>query len=213
MYIPKHFSEKKEDDLIELIRAAPLGVLVVNGPDGLEANHLPFIHRSCESGPGTLCAHIPRANPLSKSLSSGVSCLVIFTGPEGYISPSWYATKKDHGRAVPTWNYSAVHAHGKAIVVDDPNWILNQLNELTDQNESDREEPWAVSDAPEAYIQGRIVVGLVGVEVAIERIEGKIKASQNQPGRNQASVLKALAKEQPDSMMTQFMRKVLGRPQ
>ena len=210
MYIPKHFSETDESNLIELIRRTPLGTLVISCPDGFEANHLPFIHRSSERGLGTLCAHIPRSNPLSESLNAGASCLVIFGGPEGYISPSWYATKKEHGRVVPTWNYSVAHVHGNATVIDDPNWVLKQLNELTDQNESVREEPWAVSDAPEAFTRS-LVTGLVGVEVAIKRIEGKIKASQNQPDRNQASVLEALAKEQPDSAMAQFMRNVLDR--
>jgi len=208
MYIPKHFEQKDVSILGKLIQSAPLGILIVNGPDGFEANHIPFIHRDTESGLGVLRAHIPRANPLSGNLNPDTACLVIFTGPQGYISPSWYATKKEHGRVVPTWNYSVAHVYGRVSVIDDAEWILAQLNELTDQNENGRREPWSVSDAPADYIQTQIG-RLVGLEVTIERFEGKTKASQNQPGRNRASVLTALSNEQADSALARLMHDVL----
>lgn len=209
MYTHAHFAETDVSTLIELIHSAPLGALVVNGPHGLEANHIPFIHRYLESESGVLQAHIPRANPLSELLGSGAPCLAMFHGPDGYISPSWYATKKDHGRVVPTWNYSVVHVHGTGAVIDDPDWVLQQINALTELNEAPRPEPWSVTDAPEEFTQG-LLKSLVGIEIAIERIEGKTKASQNQPAQNRESVLEALAKEQPDTQLTRLMREVLS---
>ncbi len=211
MYTPKHFAETDTERLFALINAAPLGTLVVNSDSGLEANHIPFIHRREGDGPGELCAHIPRANPLSNALQSETPCLVIFNGPDGYVSPSWYATKQQHGRVVPTWNYSVVHAHGTAVIVDDPEWVHGQINELTDQNESTRPEPWAVSDAPERFTTG-LVSSLVGVRVSVARLEGKIKASQNQPARNQQSILQAMDDEHLDGPLAELMKDVLKKP-
>ena len=208
MYTPEHFAESATDQLLELIAAAPLGALVFSGADGLEANHIPFTHTALDDGPGVLRAHIPRANSLSESLRKATPCLVVFNGPDGYISPSWYASKQEHGRVVPTWNYSVVHVHGTVTVIDDPDWVMAQINDLTDLNESSRSAPWSVSDAPTAYTRG-LVSGLVGLEVAVSRVEGKTKASQNQPARNKASLLDALSDEQPDTPLTGLMRRVL----
>ena len=209
MYKQKHFAQSDTRVLLELIRTSPLGTIVVNGPDGFVANHIPFIHRPGETALGALCAHIPRANPLSGMLADGVTCLVIFDGAEGYISPSWYATKSEDGRAVPTWNYAVAHVHGTATVIDDADWVHGQICDLTDASESGRAKPWSVSDAPQEYVQGRIAA-LVGVEVKIERLEGKTKASQNQPRRNQESILAALAREQPDSALHRLMQETLS---
>ncbi len=208
MYTPKHFAEPETDTLLQLIAAAPLGTLVVNSESGLEANHIPFIHEVRDDGSCVLRAHIPRANPLSDLLRSATPCLVIFNGPDGYISPSWYATKQKHGRVVPTWNYSVAHAHGSVLVIDDPDWVLSQIHELTERNEAARPEPWAVSDAPGNYTRA-LVSSLVGLEVTVSRIEGKTKASQNQPEENKASILGAMSKEQPDTALSGLMRRVL----
>ena len=208
MYVPKHFTVAETEPLIELIREAPLGTLIVNGPEGLDASHIPFIYEADDNGLGRLRAHIPRFNPLSDVLKATTDCLVVFHGPEGYMTPSWYATKQAHGRVVPTWNYAVTHVHGTANAVDDADWVLDQINALTNQNEASREEHWSVSDAPESYING-MLKSLVGVEVSIVRINGKIKASQNQPAQNKASILAALDEEQPDSALTGLMRKVL----
>ena len=210
MYTPKHFEETETDRLFELIAAAPLGTLVFSGADGLEANHIPFIHETSVDGPGVLRAHIPRANSLSESLRKATPCVVIFNGPDGYISPSWYATKQAHGHVVPTWNYSVVHVHGAVVVVDDPDWVLRQINALTDQHEADRPEPWSVSDAPEPFTRG-LVSSLVGLEMTVSRIEGKTKASQNQPERNKSSILEAVSEEQPDTALAGLIRRALDK--
>ena len=208
MYIPPFFAETDHEQQVARIRQSPLGSFVVGEGDGFRAGHIPFVYQAQDSGLGTLRAHIPKANPLSDSLRDGAACLVMFHGPEGYMSPSWYATKQEHGRVVPTWNYSIVHVHGTASIIDDPGWILEQLNLLTDQNESQRSAPWAVDDAPEAYTRG-LMASLVGLQVSISRIEGKTKASQNQPAQNKASILDAMASEQPDAPLTKLMQDVL----
>ncbi|MEM8815813.1 MAG: FMN-binding negative transcriptional regulator [Pseudomonadota bacterium] len=215
MYLPKSFRESDKSRLLELIRQAPLGILVLQTDGGLEANHIPFVYRESTkqktNETGLLCAHLPRANPLSSPVHSGRPCLVIFSGPSGYISPSWYASKKDHGKVVPTWNYTVVHVHGHVRLIDDEAWVMSQIEELTGQHEAPRKEPWSVSDAPAEYTQA-LLKSLVGMEIRIDRLEGKTKASQNQPGRNQTSVLQALREEQPDTELAEFMHSVLQKP-
>ncbi len=206
MYTPSVFQETHVPTLLEMIRSAPLGTLIVASADGLEANHLPFVYDGDDGGRGTLRAHMPLANPLSTTLSASSACLVIFHGPEGYVSPSWYATKKKHGKVVPTWNYAVVHVHGSARLVEDAGWIGAQLDRLTQQAEAGKPEPWSVSDAPASFT-GKLIDALVGIEVSIERLEGKIKASQNQPVENQASILAALAGSDTD--FSRLMRTTL----
>ena len=207
MYTPKHFAETDTARLLQLVADAPLGTLVVVGSEGLSANHIPFIHRP-GAGDGRLLAHIPRANPLSEDIGAGKDCLVVFSGPDGYVTPSWYATKKTHGRVVPTWNYAVTHVHGVATIVDDAAWVMEQINALTEHLEAGRSKPWAVADAPASYTD-KLVASLVGIEVAITRVEGKVKASQNQPEQNKASVLEAMAEEQPGESITALMHEVL----
>ncbi|MEO1244596.1 MAG: FMN-binding negative transcriptional regulator [Pseudomonadota bacterium] len=215
MYVPKSFRETDTSSLLELIQQAPLGILVLQTDEGLEANHIPFVYRESTKEPandtGLLCAHLPRANPLCSPAHSGRPCLVIFSGPSGYISPSWYASKKDHGKVVPTWNYTVVHVHGHVRLIDDETWLMRQIEELTERHEATRAEPWSVSDAPAGYTQA-LLKSLLGMEVRIDRLEGKTKASQNQPGRNQMSVLQALREEQPDTELSEFMHSVLEKP-
>ena len=191
MYLPPHFEETDLSALHGLIRAHPLATLVVAGADGLNANHLPFLLRESGSDNGSLQAHMPRANPLSQALSGGVDALAIFHGPEGYITPSWYPTKQETGKVVPTWNYAVVHAHGRLELVDDADWVRAQIDGLTRQNEARFANPWQVSDAPAAYIE-RMVRGLVGLELVITDLQGKTKADQNQPAANQAGVVDGL---------------------
>jgi len=212
MYAPKPFEESDRGRQRALIEQAALGALVVHTEKGLVANHIPFVYRKGGSNgkEDLLCAHIPRANPLSAELASARACLVIFNGPDGYVSPSWYATKPEHGKVVPTWNYAVAHVHGHVRTVDDEEWIARQIEELTERHEHSRKQPWAVSDAPAEYTD-RLLKALVGLEVRIDRIEGKIKASQNQPERNQQSVLEALHEEQPNTDFSQLMRSVLDR--
>ncbi len=190
MYRPPHFREDRLDVLHALIRAHPLGTLVTAGPDGLTANHIPF--QIEEGGPhGVLRAHLSRANGQLEALSAGAAALVIFQGPEAYISPSWYAAKADTHKVVPTWNYVAVHCWGTPRVIDDPAWLRAQIGRLTASQEEGRAEPWAVEDAPEDYIAAQIR-GIAGLEIPIDRIEGKWKASQNRSDADRAGVAAGL---------------------
>ncbi len=191
MYLPKHFAETDVGVMHDLMQAYPLATLVSHGPDGLSANHIP-LQLDTTAGPnGTLRGHIARANPLSKASAVDGETLLIFRGPESYISPSAYATKAEHGKVVPTWNYTAVHAYGRLRLIDDPAWIFAQISALTAMHESPLPQPWAVSDAPADYIE-KMLGAIVGIEITIERLVGKWKVSQNQPAVNQESLIAAL---------------------
>lgn len=191
MYLPKHFAETDLATLHELMRANPLATLISYGPDGLNANHVP-LQLDAAAGPnGTLRGHLALANPLSKPGAVDGEILVIFQGTHSYISPSGYATKAEHGKVVPTWNYTAVHAYGELRLIDDAAWLLAQIRSLTAEHERNLEKPWAVSDAPADYID-KMLSAIVGIEIPITRLIGKWKVSQNQPPANQASLISAL---------------------
>ena len=192
MYLSKHFAQNDIAKLHDLMRAFPLATLVTHGADGLEANHVPLLLDRAAGPNGTLRGHVARGNPLAAA--DGQEILVIFQGHEGYISPSGYATKAEHGKVVPTWNYTAVHAYGHLRLVDDAYWLLGQLTALTAELEVWRPKPWAVGDAPADYIE-KMLGGVVGIEIFIERLIGKWKVSQNQPAANQASLVEALTGE------------------
>ena len=187
MYLPKHFAETDIAEMHALMRARPLATLLSHGPDGLNANHIPLLLVD-----GKLQGHVARANPLWQAGKVVGEILVIFHGDESYISPSNYATKAEHDKVVPTWNYVAVHAYGELRVIDDPAWIFSQISALTATNEAALPQPWAVSDAPTEYIE-KMLGAIVGIEISITRLLGKWKVSQNQPAENQASLVEALA--------------------
>jgi len=186
MYIPKHFAEEDVAEMQALMRANPLATLVSHGADGLNANHIPLLLVD-----GKLQGHVARANPLWKAGNVAGEVLAVFQGDDSYISPSGYATKAEHGKVVPTWNYAAVHAYGELRVIDDPHWIFAQISALTAANEAAL--PWAVTDAPADYIE-KMLGAIVGIEISITRLLGKWKVSQNQPAVNQASLIAALEK-------------------
>jgi transcriptional regulator len=194
MYRPPVFREDRLEVLHALIASHRLGTIVTNGPDGLDANLVPFTLDALRGPHGTLKAHLAKANTQFTALKSGGEALVIFQGPETYITPSWYPTKQEHGKVVPTWNYVTVHAWGPPVIVEDPAWLLTQIGELTDANEGKRSEPWAVKDAPDAYVASQLK-GIFGIEIEIARIEGKWKTSQNQPEANRAGVVDGLSAE------------------
>ena len=173
--------------MYRLIRQFPLATLVTTSSTGLCANHLPLILPVAEDDVVTLRGHIARANPLSRDLVQPLSAMAVFTGPDSYISPSWYPAKADHGKVVPTWNYTAVHAAGTLRLVDDPQWLAALLRDLTAQQEGQTAEPWSVDDAPQAFIQ-RLSSAIVGIELAVETLEGKWKVSQNQGADTRAAV-------------------------
>jgi transcriptional regulator len=198
MHIPKHFEETRVDPLHALIRAHPLAALVTLTPDGLDANHLPF-EIDPEPAPfGTLRGHLARANSLWRDGSREVQALAIFHGPDAYISPSWYRTKPETGRVVPTWNYAVVHAHGPLRVIEDRRWLREFVERLTNRPEAGRRAPWKVTDAPTDYLDKQLgAIG--GLEMPIARLIGKWKASQNRPAHDQDRVVEGLLQEGRES--------------
>lgn len=194
MYLPKHFEETRVHILHGLIRTYPLGALVMRGPDGLDANHIPF-EIDPEPGPfGTLRGHIARANPLWREQPPDATALVIFQGPDTYVSPSWYATKTDTGKVVPTWNYAVVHAHGAVRFIDDRTWLRGFVEKLTTRHESPRREPWRITDAPPDYIESQLGA-IIGLEIPIARLVGKWKVSQNRPAADREGAAEGLSRE------------------
>ena len=197
MYQPAHFREDRLDVQHQFIENNPLGHLVSSGATGLIANPLPFFLMPAASPLGTLRGHLARANPQWQELDSRQEALVIFQGVNCYITPSWYETKQQTGKVVPTWNYVAVHVYGKPRVIEDPDWIAAQVTELTRRQEAARTEPWAVSDAPKRFIDAQIKA-IVGIEIPIDRIEGKWKVSQNRPEPDQKRVIEELRSADTD---------------
>ena len=191
MYCPAHFQEGRPEALLELIARHPLGTILVHDGSGLDADHIPLLHRPGTTGSGMLAGHVARANPLWQKASAGLDCLVLFHGPQHYISPGWYATKAESGRVVPTWNYEVVHVHGRIRAIEDPEWIRTLLDDLTRTHEAPLPHPWKPSDAPNDYLD-RLLQAIVGIEIRIDRMIGKAKLSQNQPVANQQSVVEAL---------------------
>jgi len=194
VYLPSHFTETRPEVLYALIQAQPLAVLVTAGAAGLDANHLPLCLALDVAGEATLLGHVARANPLWRFAGAELEALAIFQGPQAYVSPSWYPSKREHGKVVPTWNYVTVHAHGRLHIHDDAAWVRRLLDRLTAQMESPRAQPWAVSDAPHDYIE-KMVAQVVGLELRVERLVGKWKVSQNQPAANRAGVIAGLEAE------------------
>lgn len=207
MYQPRHFQENDLENILSLIEENPLGILVLAFDGVFEVNHIPFVVDSDESGITKLRAHIPKSNRLSDMAAGTQGCVVSFQGAQGYISPSWYATKQKHGKVVPTWNYSTVHIHGAITTVNDPAWVMQQLQDLTALNEKNRDNPWQVSDAPKEFTDTQSSA-LVGLELVASTVEAKTKASQNQPEENRTSVLQSLKTEQPGSDLTAMMHAV-----
>jgi transcriptional regulator len=176
MYLPSHFREERVPVLHGLIRDRPLATLVTLGLEGMTANHIPMMILAEPLPFGTLVGHVARGNPVWQEAE--IPALAIFTGPENYISPSWYPSKQEDGRVVPTWNYVAVHASGMLLVHEDRDWLRGLVTKLTETHEAQFERHWKVSDAPEAYVEG-MLKGIVGIEIRIDRLEGKWKIGQN----------------------------------
>jgi transcriptional regulator len=193
MYQPPAFREESLETLHALIRTHPLATLITAGPGGLLANLVPFTLVD-DGEKGTLRAHVARANDQVAALRSGAETLVVFQGPEAYITPSWYASKQAHGRVVPTWDYVVVQARGTPRVIDDVEWLRTQVQQLTNSQEHKRSTPWHVSDAPEPYISGQLKA-IVGIEIPISTVEGKWKVSQNRPAADRKGVEEGLRKE------------------
>ncbi len=164
---------------------------ITYGANGLSANLIPFVLDAAASPNGTLRGHVARANPQWRDFDPAVEALVVFQGVERYITPSWYAAKREHGKVVPTWNYATVQARGPMRAIEDRDWLAAQIAALTAQSESGRAEPWSVSDAPEAFVAAQMK-GIVGIEIPIASIEGKWKVSQNRPEADRDGVIAGL---------------------
>jgi transcriptional regulator len=194
MYVPASFREGRVEILHSLIVKYPLGLLITHGENGLEASPIPFLLYAGEGKHGVLRAHMARANSHWKSLSGQVGCLVVFQGPEGYVTPSWYPSKTNTDKAVPTWNYATVQVRGNPSVTEDAAWLRRQLDDLTSFHERSRPQPWSLNDAPSEYIANQMKA-IIGIEIPIDRIEGKWKMSQNKNDADRAGVIAGMRSE------------------
>jgi transcriptional regulator len=187
MYVPRFNALSDDAEIRRLVATVGAGELVTSGPDGYPlATRLPLVWDG-----DRVLLHMAWANPHWRSVEPGAPCLLVVTGPEAYVSPSYYAAKAEHGRVVPTWNYTAVHLAGRLTVHTDPAWLRDQVALLTDTMESGRAEPWAVDDAPAAYLEQQLKA-IVGLELVVERVEGKAKLSQNRSAEDRAGVVAGL---------------------
>jgi transcriptional regulator len=209
VYLPRHFEEKDIGVLHALQRSHPLGAWVAQTDAGLEVNHLPFLLDATRGEHGTLVGHVARANPIWRSLSGGRGSVVVFQGPEAYISPSWYPSKAAHGKVVPTWNYAVVHAHGVPRAIEDRDWLLGLVTRLTETHEAARAAPWHVSDAPADYVE-TLLKAIVGIEIPIVRLDGKWKTSQNRAAEDKLGTIAGLNEVGHDAMARLVERHATG---
>jgi transcriptional regulator len=193
MYTPKDFKVEDTAEAHAVMRAQPFAILVTQGSDGLVATHLPTVLKTDGAGTlGRIECHLARPNPQWRSFAPDADALMIFQGPEAYIRPGWYPSKAEHGKVVPTWNYAAVHAYGRLEVVQDQAWLLAHVSELSRQQETPYAAPWSTADAPENFLT-MLARGIIGLRLAITRLEGKVKMSQNRAQPDRAGVVEGLA--------------------
>jgi transcriptional regulator len=198
MYIPSHFEETRLEALHALIHHHPLAALVTTGANGIQANHIPFMLDPKPAPFGTLRGHVARANPVWRETDPALEVLVIFQGPNAYISPNWYPSKHETGRMVPTWNYAVVHAYGHLQIFERPDWLYCHLETLVNQHEGGREHPWQIADAPKEFT-GKLMNTIVGLEIQITRLEGKWKLGQNRSSADRQGAVDGLRKEGTES--------------
>ncbi|SAK98927.1 transcriptional regulator [Caballeronia calidae] len=198
MYLPAHFEENRAEALHALIAAHPFGALVTHGPDGLDANHVPFEFDAAAGEHGTLRAHVARANPVWRDVRTGADVLVIFQGEHGYISPTFYPSKQETHRQVPTWNYLVVHAHGRITVRDDEAYVRGVVARLTRKMEAGERAPWKMGDAPRDFID-QMLSAIVGIEIEVTRLVGKAKLSQNKSDADRIGAVKGLRERGGDA--------------
>ena len=205
MYTPDHFALADPAQLHRIVRAHPLGTLVTAVGGALDANHVPF-ELDPGAGPlGRLTAHVARANPVWQQCRDGATVMVVFRGAEAYVSPNWYPSKHETHRLVPTWNYEVVHVHGRLTVHDDEAYVRGVVARLTRRHEAAEPRPWKMGDSAPEYIDG-MLAAIVGIEVAIERIEGKSKLSQNREPRDRLGAADTLL-ARGEAELGQRMRK------
>ena len=186
MYVPRHFAVEDNVEIVEMVRAAGFGHLVVAAVDGFESIPVPFV---VDDELRSVRAHVARPNPIWRV--APCEALLIVAGRDGYVSPAWYPSKGEDGKVVPTWNYEVVQLHGRLVLHDDPGWVARQIRDLTDFNEAAMPEPWSVDDPPDGYVE-QLQRGIVGLELDVTRVEAKRKASQNRAEPDRESVLQHL---------------------
>ena len=191
MYIPPHFAQTQPGHH-RIMRTHPLGVLVTSGPEGLDADHIPFEFDPGAGPLGTLSAHVARANPLWQRCPSGTAVMVIFRGAEAYVSPNWYPSKHEAHRQVPTWNYEVVHAHGRLTVRDDERFVRGLVARLTRHHEAAEPRPWKMGESSPEFIDD-MLSKIVGLEIEISSLVGKSKLSQNKEARDRLNAAATLA--------------------
>jgi len=194
MYTPAHFDETRPELLHQLVRDHPLGLLITQGANGLDANPIPFLLDAEAGSPGVLRAHVARANPVWRDARTDVETLVVFQGPQAYITPNWYPAKAETGKVVPTWNYITVQARGKLMVRDDAAWVHALVTRLTQRHEATQPRPWAVGDAPADYIE-TMLRAIVGIEIPLASLRGKWKMSQNRLSADREGLSRGLRQQ------------------
>jgi len=210
MYIPSHFEESDPDRLHALIANHPLGILVTHGASGLDANHIPFELEVGNGSLGVLHTHVARANAVWKDIASGDEVLVVFRGPDAYISPNWYPSTHEQHRQVPTWNYTVVHAHGRVTVQDDERYVRALVGRLVKQHEAGEPSPWRMGDSPQTFINDMLAL-LVGLEIEITRLVGKSKLGQNKEARDLLGAAHALKARGHDAVGDAMLERLAER--
>ncbi|MCA7082768.1 FMN-binding negative transcriptional regulator [Cupriavidus sp. DB3] len=210
MYIPSHFEVQDVEALHRLMRQHPFAMLVTHGPNGLDANHLPFELDLSAGRNGTLRAHVARANPVWQDVRNGDEVMVVFRAEDGYITPTWFPSKHETHKQVPTWNYRVVHAHGRITIRDEERYVRGVVARLTRTHEASRPQPWKMTDAPADYID-TMLKAIVGIEIDITRLVGKFKLSQNRELRDKLGAAEAL-KQQGDVALGQAMLDAIAEP-
>jgi transcriptional regulator len=190
MYLPAHFKEERVDVLHRLVRTHPLGLLITHDANGLAANSIPFLIDPQLTPHGTLRAHVARANPVWRD-AAGSEVLVVFEGPQAYISPGWYPSKAEHGKVVPTWNYVMVQGRGTLRAIEDAGWLHALVSRLTTTHEANQARPWAVTDAPPTYVD-TMLRAIVGIEIELTALVGKWKVTQNRSAADRAGTAAGL---------------------
>jgi len=209
MYTPPHFEETRISELHHIVDHYPLGALVMNGPNGLDANHLPFELDPDTGEHGHLLAHVARANPVWKEAKDGDEVLVIFRATDAYVSPNWYPSKHEFHRQVPTWNYQVVHVHGRIKIRDDEKFVRGVVGRLTRKHEARAEEakPWKMADSTKEYIDS-MLAAIVGIEIEITKMVGKSKLSQNREARDRINAAGELHRRNEPALASAMLNAV-----
>jgi transcriptional regulator len=208
LYVPKSFEAPSQEAMHDVICRYPLATVVTQGEAGLTANHLPTTLEQGIGPLGSLRCHVARSNSMWRECSADTHALAIFQGPDCYVSPNWYPSKGETGEVVPTWNYIVVHAHGNIRIIDDRDWLLSQVDKLTQHHESTFPRPWSLSDAPDDYVE-KMLKSIVGLEFTITRLEGKWKLSQNRSEPDRAGVVAGL-RQQNATVMADLVERPHG---